>query len=84
MNYPILPNFYQLVSSLRRDYDITILLVSHDLDLVAKHADRVLFINNQSAASGTVEQIYSSPEFTEVFGKIDVASIKSGSSTFEE
>ncbi|MCI5524145.1 MAG: metal ABC transporter ATP-binding protein [Spirochaetia bacterium] len=79
-----LKGFYQLVSSLRRDYDITILLVSHDLDLVAKHADRVLFINNQSAASGTVEQIYSSPEFTEVFGKIDVASIKSGSSTFEE
>ena len=65
-----LKSFYELVSSLRRDYDITILLISHDLDLVAKHADRVVFINDTKAQVGTVEQIYKSKDFTEVFGHI--------------
>ncbi len=65
-----LKNFYDLVSSLRRDYDITILLVSHDLDLVARHADRILFINNQNAEVGTVEEIYRKKDFIDVFGHI--------------
>ena len=66
-----LKTFYELVSSLRRDYDVTILLVSHDLDLVAKHADRVVFINNKEAVVGTVEEVYSRDDFIEVFGKVN-------------
>lgn len=67
-----LKDFYDLVSSLRRDYDITILLITHDLDLVAKYADRIVFINNSSAVSGTVKEIYSSKEFIQVFGRFDL------------
>jgi zinc transport system ATP-binding protein len=62
--------FYNLVSSLRRDYDITILLVSHDLDLVARHADRVVLINRNVSASGTPQEVYSSKPFIETFGHI--------------
>lgn len=65
-----LKKFYELVSSLRRDYDITILLVSHDLDLVARHADKVIFINNQNAEIGNVEEIYHKKSFVDVFGHI--------------
>ncbi len=65
-----LQEFYELVSSLRRNYDITILLVSHDLDLVAKHADRVVFLNNTGATVGKVNEIYKTKEFTQVFGHI--------------
>ena len=54
-----LKNFYEIVSDIRHNYDITILLISHDLDLVAKHADRVVFINNSKASVGTVAEIYS-------------------------
>ncbi len=75
-----LKNFYDLVSSLRRDYDITILLITHDLDLVAKHADRIVFINKNSAVSGTVAEIYGSKEFIKVFGKIE---LKDGSDSTE-
>ena len=75
-----LKNFYDLVSSLRRDYDITILLITHDLDLVAKHADRIVFINKNSAVSGTVAEIYGSKEFIKVFGKIE---LKDGSDSIE-
>ncbi|MBO6177284.1 MAG: metal ABC transporter ATP-binding protein [Treponema sp.] len=66
-----LKNFYEIVSDIRHNYDITILLISHDLDLVAKHADRVVFINNSKASVGTVAEIYSQKDFTEVFGNIN-------------
>lgn len=65
-----LKDFYSLVSTLRHNYDITILLVSHDLDLVAEHADRVVFIDRGIAADGTPEDVYSDPKFIETFGKI--------------
>lgn len=62
--------FYELVSQLRRDYDITILLISHDLDLVARHADRVVLIDRGVAAQGTVSEVYNSEPFIETFGHI--------------
>ena len=69
-----LKSFYQLVSSIRRDYDITVLLISHDLDLVARHADRVVFINNSSAIIGRVDEVYANKDFIEVFGNVEIAS----------
>ena len=65
-----LKDFYDLVSTLRHDYDITILLVSHDLDLVAEHADRVVLIDHGIAAEGTPEEVYQDKKFIETFGKI--------------
>ncbi len=67
-----LKSFYELVSSIRRNYDITILLISHDLDLVAKHADRVVFINNANAIIGKPAEVYSNREFIDVFGNATV------------
>ena len=69
-----LKSFYQLVSSIRRDYDITVLLISHDLDLVARHADRVVFINNSSAILGRVDEVYANKDFIDVFGNVEIAS----------
>lgn len=65
-----LKEFYKLVSSLRRDYDTTILLVSHDLDLVAKHADRVILVDKGIAASGKPKDVYSTEIFKNTFGQI--------------
>lgn len=62
--------FYELVSSLRRDYDITIILICHDLDLVARHADRVVLIDRGIAAKGTVSEVYNSRPFIDTFGHI--------------
>lgn len=62
--------FYELVSSLRRDYDITIILISHDLDLVARHADRVVLIDRGIACQGTVEEVYHDKSFIETFGHV--------------
>jgi len=60
--------FYELVSNLRKKHDITILLISHDLDLVAKYADNVVLIDRGIAADGTPKQVYNSKAFIETFG----------------
>jgi len=60
--------FYHTVSELRNNYDLTIVLVSHDLPLVAKYADRVALLNKRIICSGTPEEVFKHPEFKKIFG----------------
>ena len=46
----------------------------HDLDLVAKHADRVVFINNSNAIIGKVDEVYGNKAFIDVFGHVETNS----------
>ncbi|MBO5137186.1 MAG: metal ABC transporter ATP-binding protein [Spirochaetaceae bacterium] len=60
--------FYEIVSQLRHTHDITILLISHDLDLVAKYADKVVLIDRRIVVQGKPEEVYKSDEFIQAFG----------------
>lgn len=62
--------FYNLVNDLRKKFDTTILLVSHDLDLIAKYADRVVLIDREIVSVGTVKEVYGSDVFVKTFGHI--------------
>lgn len=60
--------FYQLVSNLRHTHDITILLISHDLDLVARHADKVVLLDKRIVEEGPPRQVYGTKSFKDIFG----------------
>jgi len=61
--------FYKTVSILRKNYDLSIILVSHDLNLVAEYADRVAFINNKTIeCTGTPQEVFSNTKVIETFG----------------
>ncbi len=60
--------FYEIVSKIREKYDLTIILVSHDLDLVKKHADRVVLLNKTVILNGAPGQVYSDRKLHETFG----------------
>jgi zinc transport system ATP-binding protein len=61
--------FYKTVSDLRRNYDLSIILVSHDLDLVAQYADRVILLNNKTIeCAGTPQEVFSNEKTVELFG----------------
>jgi len=62
--------FYNIVSDLRKNYDLSIILVSHDLDLVAKYADRVILLKGSVLCSGTPEEVFSDPRTKEEFGML--------------
>lgn len=60
--------FYEIVSKVRELYDLSIILVSHDLDLVKKHADRVVLIDETVILNGTPEKVFSDKRLHETFG----------------
>ena len=62
--------FYGLVSKLREEYDLTIILVSHDLGLVQKYADRVVLLNKVIECVGTPGEVFSHPKIMETFGAL--------------
>ena len=64
-----LRRFYEMLEQLRRTDDMVILLVSHDLDYVSRHADRVVLLDRSVQAAGTPEQVSSSPAFAAAFPK---------------
>ena len=63
--------FYQMVDKLKKEYDISIILVSHDLKLVKKYADKVILLDKTILKEGTAEEVYQSKEFIEVFGEVE-------------
>lgn len=61
--------FYKTVSDLRRAYHLSIILVSHDLNLVMKYADRVALLNGKTIqAVGTPQEVFKNKKMSEVFG----------------
>ena len=61
--------FFQTMDYLKNHYDLAVILISHDLDYVAKYADQVILIDQGKAAKqGSVKEVFESPEFDRVFG----------------
>ena len=62
------------MDNLKKHYDLAIILISHDLDYVAKYADQVVLLDGGTVAKqGTVRQVYESDVFKKVFGTFDIA-----------
>lgn len=64
--------FYKLMDYLKRNFDLAVILISHDLDYVAKYADWVVLLDKTVLIQGTVREVYRSGEFQQVFGKMEV------------
>lgn len=60
--------FYNIISDLRKKYDMSIILVSHDLPLVCDYADRVVFLNKTVIASGMPKEVFTNKDVIDVFG----------------
>lgn len=49
--------FYRLVCDLRRIHDLSIILVTHDVETAASHADRVVLLNHSILADGPPSEV---------------------------
>lgn len=61
-------DFYEIVNELKKKYDMSIILVSHDLEFVKQYADKVILLDKKIIKEGTPENVYNSFEFKKVFG----------------
>lgn len=59
--------FYRTLQELKNSYDMSVILVSHDLDLTEQYADRVVLLNKTVLKEGTAREVMESREFKNVF-----------------
>ncbi len=60
--------FYRMVSELRRLFDLSILLVSHDIAAAVRFADRLVFLNRTIRCDGPPAEVLASPCVRQTFG----------------
>ena len=64
-------DFYQIINKLKTEYDMSIIMVSHDLDLAKKYADKVILLDKEVIKEGKPEDVFESLEFRNRFGELN-------------
>ena len=62
--------FYNIVAELRAQEDMAIILISHDLNLVAKYADQVVLLDHKVVTSGTPAEVFGDARTKKIFGML--------------
>ncbi|MBE6049900.1 MAG: metal ABC transporter ATP-binding protein [Clostridium sp.] len=63
--------FYKMISELRKKYNMTVILITHDLKLLKDNVDKVAFLNNGVIeAMDTSKNIFYNEKVIEVFGRV--------------
>ncbi|EEW25270.1 metal ABC transporter ATP-binding protein [Rhodobacter ferrooxidans] len=60
--------FYRLIEEVRRDTQVGVLMVSHDLHVVMSASDRVICLNGHVCCEGTPLVVSNAPEYRALFG----------------
>ena len=60
--------FYRQIENVRRDMNLAVLMVSHDLHVVMAASDRVLCLNGHVCCEGTPDVVADAPEYRALFG----------------
>lgn len=56
-----------MLDEIRKNYDLSILMTTHDFDMLDRYADQVILIDHKILAQGSPEAVLNSPEFNQVF-----------------
>ena len=57
----------EMLNSIRQDYDLSILMTTHDFSILRKHADQVILVDGTVLRTGTPDSVLSSTEFNRLF-----------------
>jgi zinc transport system ATP-binding protein len=68
MDFTTIQDFYKIIEELRQKTNCSILLISHDLNMVMQKTDFVFCINNHVCCHGAPEDINQHPEYLSLFG----------------
>lgn len=56
-----------MLDEIRKEYDLSILMTTHDFTTLSKYADQVVLIDKEILCRGTAQEVLQSPEFDRVF-----------------
>ncbi len=68
-------DFYRQLEELRNTLGCAVLMVSHDLHVVMRAADRVICLNHRICCQGHPEAVTANPEYRALFGTEDDAAL---------
>lgn len=56
-----------MLDEIRKTYDLSILMTTHDFSMLARYADRVVLLREKILRKGTPLEVLNSDEFAEAF-----------------
>lgn len=56
-----------MLDEIRKEYDLSILMTTHDFSMLTRYADQVVLIDHGIKIKGTPDEVLRSPEFMEAF-----------------
>ncbi len=68
LDQPGAASFYRQIEDVRRELDLAVLMVSHDLHVVMAASDRVLCLNGHVCCQGAPKVVADAPEYRALFG----------------
>ena len=60
-------NLMDMLDEIRKTYDLSILMTTHDFSMLPRYADQVVLIDRGLRKVGTPEDVLDSPEFQQAF-----------------
>ncbi len=60
-------NLMEMLDEIRKNYDLSILMTTHDFTMLDRYADQVVLIDHGVLQKGKPEQVLNSPEFRHAF-----------------
>ena len=60
-------NLMEMLDEIRKTYDLSILMTTHDFSTLSRYADQVVLIDHAVLCKGTPEAVLNSPEFKTAF-----------------
>ncbi|NLP33609.1 MAG: metal ABC transporter ATP-binding protein [Clostridiales bacterium] len=60
--------FYENIATLNKNFDLAMIIVSHDFDFVRKYADHVILLDKTIVKEGKPSEVLDSEEFKRAFG----------------
>lgn len=62
--------FYKNIQKLKENYDLAMIVVSHDFEFVKKYADHVILLDKTILKEGPFEEVSNCEDFQKVFGRV--------------
>ena len=56
-----------MLDEIRKTYDLSILMTTHDFSTLSRYADQVVLIDHAVVAKGTPEEVLASEAFSRIF-----------------
>lgn len=66
----------KFISGLHKNLNLTVLLVTHDINMISPYVDRMALLKTRLYAFGTPEEVLKEPILTEIYGKQVIVTTK--------